>query len=138
MKNYAKIIAEKWNPIVRAAQIKNGHNAPVEVNDKPTLIHQDASMLMARLIYEENLELMDAIREKDLIEVADALGDILFLAFGLTAQFGLQNHIERVLDEISRSNDTKTVGGKIDMRDDGKVLKPDTYEPPNLKDILKA
>ena len=136
MKNYSKIIAEEWNPIVREAQIKNGHNAPVEINDKPTLIHQDTAKLMARLIYEETLELMTAIEECDIVEQYDACADITFLVCGLVAQLGGKDVFERVMDEVLRSNKSKLVGGKMRMRDDGKVLKPDTYEAPNLKSIL--
>jgi NTP pyrophosphatase (non-canonical NTP hydrolase) len=119
-------------------KIREEWNAKVDVpmNDKPTLIHQDQSILMFKLMYEELLEYRDAIQKGDIVEIADALGDIQYLLNGTVNQHGLQDHWSQVQEEIHRSNLTKLVDGKLIKREDGKVLKPDTYERPNLKDIL--
>ena len=121
-------------------KIRNEWNANCDVpmNDTPTLLHQDQGQLMAKLIYEEVLELMEAIRNDDIVEVADALGDINYLVLGTVNQYGMHNHFYKVMDEIHRSNMTKLQCGKLIKREDGKVLKPDTYEAPQLEGIIKT
>lgn len=142
MKNFAKLIKDEWNAPVREAQLKINEHAPVESHSKPTVMHRDASMRMFHLINEELNELRTAVQDYDvtdeqrLIDVADALGDILYLTFGTVAQFGMQNVIESVVDEIHKSNLTKLQGDKIILRSDGKVMKPSTYLPPKLKPII--
>jgi predicted HAD superfamily Cof-like phosphohydrolase len=122
-----KKIRKEWNA-----------KCDVPMNDTPTLLHQDNGQLMARLIYEEVLELMDAIKTDDLIEVADALGDINYLVLGTVNQYGLHGCWDDVTKEIHRSNLTKLQDGKLIKREDGKVLKPDTYEAPQLDKIIKT
>ena len=119
-------VREEWNA-----------KADVPMNDKPTLIHVDQAMLMFKLIYEELLEYRDAVKDNDLIEIADALGDMQFLIDGAVNQHGLQSKWDDIREEILRSNKTKLIYGKLIKRDDGKILKPDTYERPDLEAILQ-
>jgi len=83
--------------------------------------------LRLNLIEEELEELREAIIQNNLISAADALGDLLYVVYGAGLEFGLD--LEPVFAEIHRSNMTK-VGGTL--REDGKLLKPATYEPPKF------
>ena len=94
--------------------------------------------LRYRLMVEENLEYLEAAKGNDLIEVADALGDMLYILCGTILSHGMQHKIEEVFDEIQRSNMSKLgEDGKPIYRDDLKVLKGPNYFKPNIKGILK-
>lgn len=91
--------------------------------------------LWPRLLDEEVEELRAAIADQNLVEVADALADILYVAYQAAANFGLP--IDRVFAEVHRSNMTKVhPDGTVDRRPDGKIQKPATFEPPHLAPIL--
>jgi len=119
-------------------RIRNEWNTACDVpnNETPTLIHQDQAVLMFKLIYEELLELKQGIDKGDLVEIADALADINYLVLGTVNQFGLHKHWDEINLEVHRSNITKCIDGKLTKRDDGKILKPSTYEPPRIDLIL--
>lgn len=107
------------------------------VNETPTMLEEGEAGLRWLLIYEENNELMDAIAAGDLVGVADALGDLLYVVYGAGVAFGID--LEPIFNEIHRSNMTKLgPDGKVLYRQDGKILKPDTYEAPKLEPILEA
>jgi len=94
--------------------------------------------LRFELMREENEEYLDAVRDNDLIEIADALGDMLYILCGTIVEHGLQHKIEQVFDEIQRSNMSKLgEDGKPIYREDGKVLKGPNYFKPNIGSILK-
>ena len=86
---------------------------------------------------EENDEYLDACKEGDLVEIADALGDQLYILCGTILKHGLQHKIEEVFDEIQKSNMSKLDGkGNPIFREDGKILKGENYFKPNIKKIL--
>ena len=86
------------------------------------------------LMSEENEEYLEAANNDDIIEVADALGDMLYILCGTIIEHGMQNIIEDVFDEIQRSNMSKLgEDGEPIYRDDGKVLKGPHYFKPNFK-----
>ena len=88
---------------------------------------------------EENEEYLDAARKGDLIEIADALGDMLYILCGTILKHGLQHKIADVFQEIQRSNMSKLdKNGKPIYREDGKVLKSDLYFKPDIKGVLEA
>lgn len=89
--------------------------------------------LRVSLIDEELAELDEAFAEENLVEVADALGDIIYVVFGAAIACGID--LGPVFEEIHRSNMTK-VGGH--RREDGKWIKPDSYSPAELAPILRA
>ncbi len=94
--------------------------------------------LRYRLMQEENDEYLDAARKKDLVEIADALGDKLYILCGTILAHGLQDKIVEVFDEIQRSNMSKlSADGTPVIREDGKILKGPNYFKPNIKSILE-
>jgi len=94
--------------------------------------------LRYRLMQEENDEYLEAARKKDLVEIADALGDKLYILCGTILAHGLQDKIVEVFNEIQRSNMSKlSADGTPVIREDGKILKGPNYFKPNIKSILK-
>ena len=88
---------------------------------------------------EENEEYLEAAQKNDLIEVADALGDMLYILCGTILSHGMQHKISEVFKEIQRSNMSKLgPDGKPIYREDGKVLKGPNYFKPDIKGILSS
>jgi len=97
----------------------------------------DKNMLRYKLMREENEEYLEAVNSNDLVEVADALGDMLYILCGTIIEHGLQDKIDQVFNEIQRSNMSKLgENQKPIYREDGKVLKGPNYFKPNIKSIL--
>ncbi|MEN8123883.1 MAG: nucleoside triphosphate pyrophosphohydrolase family protein [Bacteroidota bacterium] len=109
------------------------------VRNKPTSkLSDDLITLRYNLMVEENKEYLEAAKNNDLIEVADALGDMLYIIFGTILEHGLQDKMEAVFDEIQRSNMSKMgKDGKPVYREDGKIMKGSNYFEPDIKGILK-
>ncbi len=86
---------------------------------------------------EENDEYFEAAKNGDMIEVADALGDMLYILCGTILEHGMEHKIEEVFEEIQRSNMSKlSQDGTPIYRQDGKVLKGPNYFKPNIAGIL--
>ena len=99
---------------------------------------EQKNMLRFNLMKEENEEYLEAVQNNDLIEIADALGDMLYIICGTILEHGLQHKIEEVFDEIQRSNMSKlNHDGKPIYREDGKVLKGPNYFKPSFESILR-
>ena len=92
--------------------------------------------LYMKLISEEFTELVLAWTEEDIVEIADACADLKWVIEGLEHSLGIPQ--QAVWDEVARSNMSKLVDGKLIKREDGKVLKPDTFVPPDIKSILNT
>ena len=86
------------------------------------------------LVTEEFNELSEAVIKKDIIETADACADLIWVVEGLMYSLGIDP--QTVWDEVAKSNHSKTVEGKLIKRQDGKVLKPETFQPPNIQKAL--
>ncbi|MCH1437072.1 nucleoside triphosphate pyrophosphohydrolase family protein [Flavobacteriales bacterium] len=100
-------------------------------------VGEEVYNLRYRLMNEENEEYLDACKEGDLVEIADALGDQLYILCGTILKHGLQFKIEEVFEEIQRSNMSKLdAAGKPIFREDGKILKGENYFKPDIKSIL--
>ncbi|MGB1170118.1 MAG: hypothetical protein ACPH3L_07890 [Flavobacteriaceae bacterium] len=96
------------------------------------------NLLRFNLMKEENEEYLEAANANDLVEVADALGDMLYILAGTIIEHGMQYKIAEVFDEIQRSNMSKLgEDGHPIFREDGKVLKGPNYFKPNIGSILK-
>lgn len=90
------------------------------------------------LMAEENEEYLEAVKENNLVEVADALGDMLYILCGTILEHGMQHKIEAVFNEIQLSNMSKLgANGKPIYREDGKVMKGPNYFKPNIIKVLK-
>lgn len=102
---------------------------------KPKMLSKHRAALRQRLLQEEVDELKDS---KNLIDVADALSDILYITFGTAHEYGLADRLTMLFDEVHTSNMTKLgEDGKPIYREDGKVLKPVGYRAPNLRPIIE-
>lgn len=110
----------------------------LNIQSEPTVaISDERKQLRFELMKEENEEYLEAAKNNDLVEVADALGDMLYILCGTIIEHGMQHKIEEVFDEIQRSNMSKLgEDGKPIYREDGKVLKGPNYFKPNIKEIL--
>src|SRR5690606_13343339 len=95
--------------------------------------------LRFNLMKEENEEYLVAANNNDLVEVADALGDMLYILCGTIIEHGLQYKIEEVFEEIQRSNISKIGDNGLHMyRKDSKLLKGPNYFKPDIEAILKS
>lgn len=103
----------------------------VPVLDAPRLVPERIA-LRARLILEEARETVEAMEAGDLIETADGLADLIYVAVGTALEFGVP--LDRVWTEVHRSNMAKVdpLTGRVRKRDDGKVLKPDGWREPDI------
>ena len=121
------------------ACVEKFHKAfSIDNNYKPTVdLSSDDIMLRYNLMREENEEYLEAAKDGDMIEVADALGDQLYILCGTILKHGMQDKIVEVFEEIQRSNMSKLdANGNPIYREDGKVLKSDLYFKPDIKKIL--
>ncbi len=111
----------------------------IENNYAPTVdLSEGDIMLRYKLMREENEEYLEAAQNGDMVEVADALGDMLYILCGTILKHGMQDKIEEVFTEIQRSNMSKLdKDGNPIYREDGKVLKSDQYFKPNIASILE-
>lgn len=105
------------------------------VYDNPTFPSKKVQKMRVKLIREELKELVEAIKENDIVEVADALTDILYVTYGAGHAFGID--LDACFKEVQRSNMTKLgADGKPVYREDGKVVKGPNYSEPDLQKVL--
>lgn len=127
----------KFQEIIHAVEtfhdsfgIENHYQPKSDLTEKEVQLRFD-------LMKEENEEYLEAAKNGDLVEIADALGDQLYILCGTILRHGLQDKIVEVFEEIQRSNMSKLdADGKPIYREDGKVLKSDRYFKPNIAAIL--
>jgi len=119
-----------------------------DVAKEQTLVSQEVGKLRYKLMKEENEEYRQAVENDDFTEIADALGDQLYVLCGTILSHGLQDSIQDVFTEIHRSNMSKLddngepiINGEGDFHDEtrpeGKVLKSKNYFKPNIAGVLK-
>jgi len=123
----------------KIAAVHEFHTAfKLGIKDAPEAdLGNSKNMLRFNLMKEENEEYLEAADNNDLVEVADALGDMLYILCGTIIEHGMQHKIEAVFNEIQRSNMSKLgADGNPIYREDGKVLKGPSYFKPNIKVIL--
>jgi phosphoribosyl-ATP pyrophosphohydrolase len=115
--------------------VKDFHQAfGQRIGEKPELPDREERILRRNLITEEFNELTDAEYANDLVEIADALADIIYIACGTAVSYGIP--LDDVFEEVHASNMAKLVDGKVIRRADGKVQKPEGWQPPDIKRIL--
>jgi|TARA_R100000030_G_scaffold56218_1_gene42314 predicted HAD superfamily Cof-like phosphohydrolase len=107
-----------------------------DVKTKPEIPDAETTNLRLELIAEELNELYDAMEQKDIVGIADALTDILYVTYGAGHAFGI--NLDKCFTEVQRSNMSKLgADGKPIYRDDGKVMKGPNYSEPDLQSILQ-
>ncbi len=136
--NFDKNQIMHFSEIIKA--VEKFHDAfGIENNYKPTTdLTAEEIQLRYKLMREENEEYLEAANNGDIVEIADALGDQLYILCGTILKHGLQDKIVEVFEEIQRSNMSKLdKDGKAIYREDGKILKSDLYFKPDIKSILE-
>jgi predicted HAD superfamily Cof-like phosphohydrolase len=125
------------DPINMAAAVAEFHKAfNLPISDLPNPdIEPDLARLRVALLEEEVREFVLAAEKNDLIGIADALADIAYVVYGTALTYGID--LDAVLREVHRSNMSKlNLDGKPLIREDGKVLKSESYSPPEISAIL--
>ena len=120
-------------------QVRRFHDAfGIKNNYSPhAVLESDVIDLRHRLMHEENEEYLEACKNGDLVEIADALGDMMYILCGTILSHGLQDKMEDIFEEIHRSNMSKLGDdGKPIYREDGKILKGPNYFKPDIKKNL--
>jgi len=105
--------------------------------DTPDIGEDDLIELRIKLLQEEVAEYAEAARTGDLVEVLDALADIGYILAGTIINHGMQHIYDEAFSEVHRSNMAKLVDGKVLRREDGKVMKPADWQPPQLAQFLQ-
>ena len=122
-------------------KVKLFHEVFLIGNESKLKTDVEASTFQLRhdLMKEENEEYLEAANNNDMVEVADALGDMLYILCGTIIEHGMQHKIETVFEEIQRSNMSKLgEDGQPIYREDGKVLKGPNYFKPKIKQVLES
>ena len=114
-----------------AAVLEFHRQLGVHVEERPGFPADPVVALRLSLLREEMAELERAIADRDVVEVADALADLVYVAYGTAISFGID--LRPVFEEVHRSNMAKVGGGS---RADGKVLKPPDWAPPRIRELL--
>jgi predicted HAD superfamily Cof-like phosphohydrolase len=106
------------------------------IGEKPELpTDPEERQLRIRLLEEEFNEYLAGEVKDDIVEIADALADIIYIACGTAVSYGIP--LDKVFEEVHRSNMAKLVDGKVLRREDGKIQKPEGWTPPNIEKILE-
>jgi len=114
-------------------RVRQFHKAfDIPIAKKPSELSVNAVTRRMNLIHEESEELFAALSVGDIVETADAIGDLLYVVYGTAVECGIDMY--EINREIHRSNMTKVGGHK---REDGKWVKPDNYSPANLAPIIE-
>ncbi|MDB4301965.1 nucleoside triphosphate pyrophosphohydrolase family protein [bacterium] len=109
------------------------------INSRGTIgiIPDESFVLEYEMLKEELDEYYDACMAEDVVEIVDAIGDMLYLIIGTATKHGISHHtLQKVMDEIHRSNMSKLHDGKVVKDENGKVSKPSTFSKPDLKGVL--
>ena len=131
-----QVCPRPMNPIVRSLlEFNNAFDIPKL--DAPGLSTDELIELRIKLLVEEVQEYAEAARAGDMVEILDALADIGYILAGTIINHGMQHIYDDSFNEVHRSNMAKLVDGKVIRREDGKVLKPQDWQPPNLAQFLQ-
>jgi len=123
------------NPLV-ASLLEFNQAFDIPKLDSPDIGPEELIELRIKLLREEVEEYAEAARAGDLVEVIDALADIGYILAGTILNHGMQNIYDDAFDEVHRSNMAKLVDGKVLRREDGKVMKPQGWTPPQLAQFV--
>jgi predicted HAD superfamily Cof-like phosphohydrolase len=108
------------------------------ISEKPSLVPQRVYELRYKLLKEENEEYLKACEKGDLVQILDAVADMMYVLYGTIITHGFENIIDEAFDEVHDSNVSKLgEDGKPIRRSDGKIIKGPYYFPPNLSKFIK-
>ena len=127
---------QHMNPIVQSL-LEFNEAFDIPKLETPNLGPKELIELRIKLLTEEVQEYAEAARSGDLVEVLDALADIGYILAGTIINHGMQDIYDDAFNEVHRSNMSKLVDGKVIRREDGKVLKPEGWQPPQLAQFLQ-
>lgn len=115
-------------------------------SEVPTLLQEEDFKLRFKLLEEENKEYLEACKNKDQVEILDAITDQLYIVLGTAVSHGMHEVLEKAFDEVHRSNMSKLneqgrpiingINGHDSKKPFGKILKSDNFREPNLKRLL--
>ena len=117
-----------WYQDVKDFHTKHGLN----IGDKPSIPAEYEQRFRETLILEEITETLDALKDKNLVELADGIADSIYVLLGCAISYGID--LRPVWDEVQKSNMSKDTG---DKRGDGKVIKGPNFQPPDIISILE-
>ena len=123
------------NPIV-ASLLEFNQAFDIPKLDSPDIGPEDMIEFRIKLLREEVEEYAEAARAGDMVEILDALADIGYILAGTIINHGMQHIYDDAFNEVHRSNMAKLVDGKVLRREDGKVMKPEGWTPPQLAQFL--
>jgi predicted HAD superfamily Cof-like phosphohydrolase len=125
--------------IKQIKQVKEFNEAfRLPIHSKPCLPNFTLQYKRIDYLQEELNEFSEAVKEQDIVEIADAVVDQLYIIFGTAILYGFADKLEALFDEVHRSNMTKLdENGEPIYNKNGKVAKSDLYEEPDLKTILE-
>lgn len=125
------------NLFSKVGEFNKAFNVPEQKKQNPNIPDLDR-LLYYKLTREENEEYLDAVIARDMVEVADALTDELYILIGKFRKHGIDSETaQKLFDEVHRSNMSKLdLEGKPILREDGKVLKGSGYFKPDIKGAL--
>ena len=130
------MLSRIMNPFV-ASLLEFNEAFEIPKLEAPGLGPDELIELRIKLLNEEVQEYAEAARSGDLVEVLDALADIGYILAGTIINHGMQRIYDDAFNEVHRSNMAKLVNGKVIRREDGKVLKPEGWQPPQLAQFVE-
>jgi NTP pyrophosphatase (non-canonical NTP hydrolase) len=100
-----------------------------------TNVSPEEKLLRIKLMTSELSELVDAIAANNIEKIADGIADLIYVVKGTSVTYGID--IEPIFNEVHRSNMSKCIDGKLIKDSSGKVLKPNSYSPPDIKVLIE-
>jgi predicted HAD superfamily Cof-like phosphohydrolase len=122
------MMSEHWQGDIEDLHIWLG----IHVENAPTLVDEEILQLRRTLIFEEMTETLQALRDKNMVEIADGIADSIVVLLGTAVSLGI--HMQPIWDEVHASNMAKKGGF---TRADGKKMKPEGWLPPRVEMLLK-
>jgi predicted HAD superfamily Cof-like phosphohydrolase len=108
----------------------------IQTQKSPSLLDKNSSKLKFDLMLEELNEYSEACKNNDIVEISDAVVDMMYILYGIILSHGLSDVIFDMFEEVHKSNMSKLENGKVLRRNDGKIMKGSEYFRPNLKQFL--
>ncbi len=129
-----KQLSVKASKFEMVGQVKKTYGIPIAKS--PALTEPEEFNLKFNLLQEELDEYLQACKSNDLVEVCDAVVDMMYILYGIILSHGISGVVFDMFEEVHKSNMSKLEGGKVIRRSDGKIMKGSEYFSPNLEQFL--